>query len=129
MAAIAPSRRDFVAMLLGAPLAMSCGSSTARIPPGTIVETGAKRGHAAVRDGKPPVPTTWREMQVAIVGGGVAGLSAAWELKRRGITDVTIFELDDVVGGTARGGSSPVTGYPWGAHYLPLPSRESMNGN
>ena len=45
MAAIAPSRRDFVAMLLGAPLAVSCGSKTARIPPGNLVETGAKRAH------------------------------------------------------------------------------------
>ena len=128
MAAIAPSRRDFVAMLLGAPLAAACGGKTARIPDGTLVETGAKRGHAAVRDATQPVtPASWREVQVAIVGSGVAGLSAAWELRRRGITDVTVFELDDVSGGTARGGASSVTGYPWGAHYVVAPQSDQAD--
>jgi phytoene dehydrogenase-like protein len=122
MAAVGPSRRDFVAMLLGLPFA--CRSEQRRLPDGVLVETGAKRGHAAVRDGKVPEPAQWRDMQVAIVGAGVAGLSAAWELRRRGITDVTVFELDDVAGGTARGGSSPVTSYPWGAHYIVAPQND-----
>jgi phytoene dehydrogenase-like protein len=127
MAAVAPSRRDFVAMLLGAPLAAACGGKTAGIPDGVVMETGAKRGHAAVRDGKPITPTVWRDLGVVIVGGGVAGLSAAWALRRRGITDVTIFELDDVSGGTARGGSSPVTTYPWGAHYVVAPQADQAD--
>jgi phytoene dehydrogenase-like protein len=109
-------------MLLGLPFA--CRSEQRRIPDGVLVETGAKRGHAAVRDGVVPQPTQWRQVQVAIVGAGVAGLSAAWELRRRGITDVTVFELDDVVGGTARGGSSSVTSYPWGAHYIVAPQND-----
>ncbi len=123
MAAVAPSRRDFVAMLLGAPVAaaIGCSAKAPRIPDGVVIETGAKRGHQFVRDGGPIVPAAWRQMQVAIVGAGAAGLSAAWELRRRGITDITIFELDDVAGGTARGGSSTVTGYPWGAHYIVAP--------
>ncbi|HLL22531.1 MAG TPA: FAD-dependent oxidoreductase, partial [Kofleriaceae bacterium] len=89
-----------------------------------LVETGAARGHAAVRDGRLPAPTAWHDVGVAIVGGGVAGLAAAWELRRRGVTDVTIFELDDVSGGTARGGASTVTGYPWGAHYIVAPQAD-----
>jgi predicted NAD/FAD-dependent oxidoreductase len=123
------SRRDFVARLLGAPfaVALGCGARAPRIPPGTLVETGMARGHAVVRDaGAGPAPgtvTAWRDHQVAIVGSGVAGLSAAWELRRRGITDVIVLELDDVVGGTARGGQSPVTPYPWGAHYIVAPQR------
>ncbi|HTR50967.1 MAG TPA: FAD-dependent oxidoreductase [Kofleriaceae bacterium] len=120
------SRREFTAMLLGAPLAYACARrGPARIPPGALVETGMRRGHAAVRDARavPAVPR-WRRVKVAIVGGGVAGLSAAWELRRRGVTDVVIVELDDVFGGTARGGESSVTPYPWGAHYIVAPQRD-----
>jgi glycine/D-amino acid oxidase-like deaminating enzyme len=70
------------------------------------------RGHQVVRDGRPPPAiSAWREHAVAIIGSGVAGLSAAWELRRRGITDVIVLELDDVTGGTARGGQTAVTRY------------------
>ena len=120
------SRRDFVAMLLGAPFAYACARrGPARIPPGMLVDTGMLRGHALVRDAHalPAVPS-WRPVRVAIIGGGVAGLSAAWELRRRGVKDVLVLELDDVHGGTARGGESSVTPYPWGAHYIVAPQRE-----
>ena len=121
------SRREFVAMLLGAPVAaaLGCRGRAPRIPPGTLVGTGMARGHAAVRDPHAlPRPSQWREHTVAIIGAGVAGLAAAWELGRRGIRDVVVFELDDVTGGTARGGASDVTRYPWGAHYIVAPQRE-----
>jgi phytoene dehydrogenase-like protein len=123
------SRRDFVAMLLGAPAAaaLGCGSRAPRIPPGTLIGTGMTRGHAAVRDPRAlPVvaPGAWREHAVVIVGAGVAGLAAAWELARRGVRDVVVLELDDETGGTARGGHSPVTRYPWGAHYIVAPGRD-----
>jgi predicted NAD/FAD-dependent oxidoreductase len=124
------TRRDFVAMLLGAPIAatLGCGSRAPRIPPGTLVETGMARGHAAVRDRHAaPVVERWREHAVVIVGSGVAGLTAAWELRRRGITDVVVLELDDVTGGTARGGQSEVTRYPWGAHYIVAPQADQAD--
>ena len=134
MAAVGPTRRDFAAMLLGAAAGTACGVRAPRIPPGVLVETGARRGHAALRDaaaaggaGPAPAPARWREHQVAIVGGGIAGLAAAWELRRRGITDVVVFELDEVAGGTARGGESAVTRYPWGAHYIVAPQHDQPN--
>src|SRR5262249_35290366 len=76
------------------------------------------------RDGGLPAITQWRHQRVVVVGSGVAGLAAAWELRRRGIRDSLVLELDDVVGGTARGGSSSVTPYPWGAHYIVAPQRD-----
>jgi phytoene dehydrogenase-like protein len=121
------SRRDFVAMLLGAPFAALACRGAPRIPPGELVGTGMARGHAAVRDAGPMsggAPAVWREHQVAIVGAGVAGLTAAWDLARRGVRDVVVLELDDVAGGTARGGQSAVTRYPWGAHYIVAPQRD-----
>jgi protoporphyrinogen oxidase len=63
---------------------------------------------------------------VAIVGGGVAGLSAAWRLLRAGCEDFLLLELESQPGGTARSGSSTVSAYPWGAHYLPLPAAENL---
>jgi predicted NAD/FAD-dependent oxidoreductase len=123
------TRRDFVAMLLGAPIAaqLGCGARAPRIPPGTLVETGMTRGHAQVRDLRAaPVVQAWRDHRVAIIGSGVAGLAAAWELRRRGIDDVVVLELDDVIGGTARGGQSEVTRYPWGAHYIVAPQQDQV---
>ncbi len=121
------TRRDFLAMMLGTPLAMACrGEAPKRTPPGTLVDTGMARAHATVRDGAVPAVTQWRQHRVVIVGGGVAGLSAAWDLRRRGIEDIVVLELDDIVGGTARGGASPVTPYPWGAHYIVAPQRDQV---
>jgi protoporphyrinogen oxidase len=45
--------------------------------------------------------------RVAIIGGGFAGLAAAWELTRRGVTPI-VLEADDAVGGLA--GSFEVNG-------------------
>jgi predicted NAD/FAD-dependent oxidoreductase len=121
------TRRDFIAMLLGAPFALACRNpASRRTPPGSLVDTGMARAHAAIRDGKAPSIATWRQARVVIAGSGVAGLTAAWELRRRGVRDVLVLELDDAIGGTARGGSSAVTPYPWGAHYIVAPQRDQV---
>lgn len=66
-----------------------------------------------------------RETNVAIVGGGIAGLSAGWWFLKKGVNDFTIIELEPEVGGNSRSGNSPISPYPWGAHYVPVPNRES----
>lgn len=48
-------------------------------------------------------------MRVAVLGGGVGGLSAAHELIERGF-DVSVYERRDVIGGKARSLSVPNTG-------------------
>jgi protoporphyrinogen oxidase len=60
-----------------------------------------------------------------IVGGGVAGLSAAWHLLKSGCRDFVLLELEASAGGTARSGASQIASYPWGAHYLPAPMKEN----
>jgi glycine/D-amino acid oxidase-like deaminating enzyme len=62
--------------------------------------------------------------EVLIVGGGAAGMAAAWRLRRAGATDVHVVELEPELGGTARSGATPRSRYPLGAHYLPTPHAE-----
>lgn len=85
------------------------------------------RGHA-IRDGGKnkgeAQPTFTWSTEVAILGGGVSGLSAAWTLRRAGFEDFLLLELEDEAGGTSRPGHSPVSPHPWGAHYLPVPTQE-----
>ena len=78
------------------------------------------RGHR-LRAGFHPTPARSEDVPVVIVGGGIAGLSAAWTFERAGFRDFVVLELEDVAGGTSRSGASPVTPYPWGAHYVPVP--------
>lgn len=125
-------RRDFLATLsaLGTAAAgglslSACDNKTGNvIPAGSFNGPHPERGHL-LREGKfPPISET-RRHAVAIVGGGVAGLSAAWRLQRAGLTDFALYELEDSVGGNARWSENESTRFPLGAHYLPLPPREA----
>jgi glycine/D-amino acid oxidase-like deaminating enzyme len=62
---------------------------------------------------------------VAIIGGGMAGLSAAWRLRRKGMRDFVVVEMEREAGGNSRWGENEVSAYPWAAHYLPVPNRNS----
>jgi glycine/D-amino acid oxidase-like deaminating enzyme len=80
----------------------------------------AERGHA--RSSSAPTPSGDR-VDVLIVGGGIAGLCAAWRLVRAGFRgSVAIVELGDSAGGTSIAGPSR---FPWGAHYVTLPNRDA----
>ena len=89
---------------------------------GRIVGTQAGGGHLLL-GGKLPAPSAEVRLPVAILGGGVAGLSAAWKLARSGFHDFRLFEIEPEMGGTSRGGRGPATNYPWGSHYIPIPGR------
>jgi phytoene dehydrogenase-like protein len=94
-------------------------------PAGEIVGADAAAGHR-LRGAPPELPASAPRLRtgVAIVGGGIAGLSAAWRLARAGVTDVTVLELERAPGGTARAGVAAGLGCPWGAHYVAVPGAE-----
>jgi hypothetical protein len=123
------SRRELLTTFLGAPFALAAcrqSSSLIRFPEGEIVGQNVSLGHV-LREGRSfEVPTdNWRSVKVAIVGGGIAGLSAAWKLSKESTSDFVLLELEKETGGTSRSGSGEPVGYPWGAHYLPVPFQEN----
>ncbi len=63
--------------------------------------------------------------KVIIVGGGMAGLSAAWWLLKKGFSNFKLLELESEVGGNSRFGKNEISAYPWGAHYVPIANDES----
>jgi len=123
------SRRELLATFLGAPLALAaCRNSDhpSRFPEGEIVGQNVQLGHILRENRSFEVPADkWSDVKVAIVGGGVAGLSAAWKLSKKGANDFVVLELEKEEGGTSRSGEGQPVGYPWGAHYLPVPFREN----
>ena len=62
---------------------------------------------------------------VAIVGGGASALCAAWKLRKSGLDDFVILELEQRPGGTSSWGEGNGTQFPWAAHYLNIPPAEA----
>ena len=125
------NRRDLIATLLGASAATMAGCSkqqTSQVQ-GELLGPDSDSGHQ-LRDSslQPGSIQDWREIPVVIVGGGIAGLSAAWRLKRKGFEDFALLELEAKLGGTSRSDSSGSFHYPWGAHYIttPLPTNKDL---
>ncbi len=125
------NRRELLAAFLGVPFALSACRSGETLPPlpeGEIVGASEGIGHL-LRDGLKvePQADAWERAGVVIVGGGVAGLAAAWRLLREGFEDFVLLELERAPGGTSQSGehAGAVVPYPWGAHYLPAPLKEN----
>ncbi|HVF28772.1 MAG TPA: NAD(P)-binding protein [Pyrinomonadaceae bacterium] len=123
------TRREMLAAFLGLPAALAACRSDAqpRFPEGRIVGASDTIGHR-LRDGAriEPGVDNWRRVGVVIVGGGMAGLSAAWRLLNAGYEDFVLLELESTPGGTSRSDhETGVVPYPWGAHYLPAPMKEN----
>jgi monoamine oxidase len=118
-------RRDFLAATSAAAALAACGSKPAPpLPPGTLSGASDVLGHR-LRKPDFPAPTETRRVAVAIAGGGIAGLSAAWKLVRSGCDDFLLLEMEAEAGGNSRAGRNAVSEHPLGAHYLPLPPREA----
>lgn len=115
-------RRELLTALLGGTAAAIAGCSSPKLPTrGELLSPNFALGHQ-LRDGRAwPTSRQTKQVEVLIVGGGVAGLSAAWQLQRSARDDFAVLELDNAVGGTARSGQQGKFSFPWGAHYVPTP--------
>ena len=93
--------------------------------PAAFVDDSIPIGHR-LRDRQPfAAPVRMERVPLVIVGGGIAGLSAAWRFRNRGFHDFVLLEMERRPGGNSRSGESEVSRFPWGAHYLPIPSERS----
>ncbi|MFN3403810.1 MAG: FAD-dependent oxidoreductase [Cytophagaceae bacterium] len=122
-------RRSFISRIL---LAIGAGSLIGSVNnsckpsieikkiPGQIIGASAERGHM-LRNPAFGIPLSEEEIDCVIIGGGVSGLSAAWWLKKYGVNNFRLLELEDKVGGNSSFGANEITAYPWAAHYLPIP--------
>ncbi|MCA9211596.1 MAG: FAD-dependent oxidoreductase [Planctomycetales bacterium] len=121
-------RRELLKALLGS--AFVGLSSGCRVPTpnfsGELLAPDFSFGHR-LRDGFQPTVNTedWRDVNCVIVGGGIAGLSAAWRLQEAGVSDFVVLEIEDKPGGTALSGEVGEFRFPWGAHYVPTPMAEN----
>jgi protoporphyrinogen oxidase len=121
------SRRELLTLFLGAPFAAAACQTAARVlPDGEIVGQSDALGHL-LREGRVfEVPRdNWQTVKIVIVGAGIAGLTAAWKFKQENFNDFIVLELEKEVGGTSRSSRGDPVGYPWGAHYLPVPFKEN----
>jgi phytoene dehydrogenase-like protein len=114
-------RRDFLAATAAA-LPLGCRRKPEFPFEGELVGPDLPLGHW-VRGGLFPEPERYEAVSVLVVGGGVAGLSAAWRLAGAGLDDFRVLELEADPGGTSRSGRNAVSAFPWAAHYLPVPDR------
>lgn len=116
----APTRRAACAGLIGL-----TAKAERQVAGGFVFESQA-RGHA-IRDRQPfHTPARVEKRPLVIVGGGIGGLSAAWRLDKRGFHDFVVLEMEAEPGGNSRWGQNEVSAYPWAAHYVPVPNKESV---
>ncbi len=99
------SRRDFIKFVVAGSVASGCPVDQALLadsstkPPDTAVEIERFAICHQVRDGHSfPKPDATRKVDIAIVGGGMAGLSAAYFLRGK---DWLLIEKEDHFGGNA----------------------------
>lgn len=107
-------------LLAGAAALAACGDRPPAFEGGFAGAT-PERGHVLREPRRLAEPAGVQRTQVVIAGGGIAGLAAARALRRRGIEDFVVLELEDEAGGNSRGALLGGIVHPLGAHYLPVP--------
>ncbi|PYP79486.1 MAG: twin-arginine translocation pathway signal protein [Gemmatimonadetes bacterium] len=120
-AAVVAAGAAIVSRFTNAPALLGLDRKSGPRISGGWVNESAALGHR-LRDGASmPTPRRIVRVPAVAVGGGIAGLSAAWQLERHGFRDYVLLEMERDAGGNARGGENAVSRYPWAAHYVPVP--------
>jgi len=114
-------RRQFLCTAL-----VGLAPKTDRPIQGAFVNQSDQLGHRLRSRGPFRTPSQQVRIPLAIVGGGMAGLSAAWRLDKRGFRDFVLLEMEGQLGGVSRWGENEIAAYPWGAHYVPVPGAKSV---
>ncbi len=91
--------------------------------PGNFVFESEKQGHRLRDHAVFSTPKRSERHEVVIVGAGIAGLSAAWRLRKRGFSDFVLLEMERAAGGNSRWGENQISAFPWAAHYVPVPAK------
>jgi protoporphyrinogen oxidase len=118
------TRREF--LQLGAAALIGMSTKSDRRIEGGWVNDNFSAGHAIRDRARSTPPAKTERTPIVIVGGGIAGLSAAWRLHKRGFHDFVLLEMNDAAGGNARSGENDVSAYPWAGHYVPVPGSKAV---
>jgi protoporphyrinogen oxidase len=115
------SRRDFIkrtgTFIALLPFLDGCVSE--RVVPGKIIDDNSKAGHL-LRDKIKLTPSKIIEVPILIIGSGVSGLTAGYQLTKNALNEFYILDLAKEYGGNSVSGTNSVSAYPWAAHYLPI---------
>src|SRR5579862_1091166 len=105
-----PSRRRFLA---AAPALIGLTAKAGRTIAGEFVNDAFPLGHRLRDHGRFAAPGRTEKVAVVVVGAGIAGLSAAWRLQKRGFRDFVLLEMESSAGGNSRWGENEISAYPW----------------
>lgn len=126
-----PSRRAFLVQTavplarIAAPALIGLTAKAQRNIAGSFVNDAFPIGHRLRDRGTFRSAPRTEALPIVIVGGGMAGLCAAWRLDKRGFCDFALIEMEQQAGGNSRWGENEVSAYPWGAHYVPVPDKNA----
>ena len=118
------SRREFLQSASAALIGLSIKGDRPIV--GSFVNDSFQMGHRLRDRASFPQPARVVKHAVVIVGGGIAGLSSAWRLHKKGFTDFVLLEMNEQPGGNSRWGENEITAYPWAAHYVPVPGPKAI---
>ena len=111
------------AVLAGAPALLGLTRKAGRAISGGFVNDSFPLGHRLRDHVTFAAPRRQVKVPIVIVGGGMAGLSAAWHLDKRGFRDFVLLEMESRTGGNSRWGENEISRFPWAAHYVPVPAK------
>lgn len=103
--------------------ALGIGCRENPIPNCQVLDSSSAIGHR-IRESMPLEPGSTEDVDCVVIGGGISGLSTAYHLQKNGIQNWVLLELEEQVGGNSGSGENSFSGYPWGAHYVPIPNND-----